>query len=381
MLDTILSLLTNEDSLDIVNSMCPYHVSNRFTCQKCAEVCPTQGLHWENGEWVAAECMYCGKCVSVCPTGVFKLDEDVLLKKALQEEQLIITCAALSKDLPDEIQRKILTIHCLNQLYPELVVSLLAQINNLVIYTEENTCSRCMQFDILKLLQSLDMYGDFTEKIKVISGIEELEAYSGQHRGIEEGSQMGRRDFFKVLFKGGKTTSRKIIEQKLTEFDNHSVDQNQQENEKSRSDLGKRKMLFNGLTKLQQGTIASPLKEVLPFNNLKIEECIFCEICTRLCPANALKIVTEENRRSIQHSIVDCTGCGLCLDVCMAGKLSWGDPVQTEIFLENTPVTLASAEAQQCSNCKEYFYHYPADEELCFPCKKKMEFCKARTST
>lgn len=180
---------------------------------------------------------------------------------------------------------------------------------------------------------------------------------------------MGRRDFFKFFINTGRKTSQKIIAEKL-----NSLDPNSEPSLESNSIYSRKRMLLlRALKKMQPDKNPLNLNILLPFNRLIIEKCNFCEVCTKLCPTHALKIITAEDKKTIQHSVVDCTECGLCLDVCLFGKIRWADQVGTEDFLRNTSAPLASAQAQQCSQCREYFYHYPS-HEMCMHCKNKEEF-------
>ncbi len=47
---------------------------------------------------------------------------------------------------------------------------------------------------------------------------------------------------------------------------------------------------------------------------IKIEDCIFCGMCSRKCPTNALKVDREKKRWGIDR--LKCITCNYCVEVC-----------------------------------------------------------------
>jgi ech hydrogenase subunit F len=69
-----------------------------------------------------------------------------------------------------------------------------------------------------------------------------------------------------------------------------------------------------------------PIKKRPPFtvsrghitNNM--ETCIFCGICQKKCPADAISVARKEKTWEIQR--LKCIACGCCVDVCPKSSLS-----------------------------------------------------------
>lgn len=55
-------------------------------------------------------------------------------------------------------------------------------------------------------------------------------------------------------------------------------------------------------------------KDVRGQIGIDIDKCIFCGICSKKCPANALKVDRNEKSWEIDH--FNCIICGVCKEVC-----------------------------------------------------------------
>jgi NADH-quinone oxidoreductase subunit I len=55
------------------------------------------------------------------------------------------------------------------------------------------------------------------------------------------------------------------------------------------------------------------------------DKCISCSLCARICPADAIKMHSEENCRFPGISYLRCIFCGFCVDVCPVGALEGTD--------------------------------------------------------
>ena len=52
------------------------------------------------------------------------------------------------------------------------------------------------------------------------------------------------------------------------------------------------------------------------------QNCIGCALCARVCPANAISVKTEDEKRVLSIDVDKCTGCGLCVRECPTKTLS-----------------------------------------------------------
>ncbi len=56
---------------------------------------------------------------------------------------------------------------------------------------------------------------------------------------------------------------------------------------------------------------------------LNVEVCIFCGICQKKCPADAITVARKEKTWEIQR--LRCISCGCCVDACPKDSLSMAD--------------------------------------------------------
>jgi len=62
---------------------------------------------------------------------------------------------------------------------------------------------------------------------------------------------------------------------------------------------------------------------------VEIQSCVFCGLCARRCPSQAITVSREEKRLTLEH--LRCVGCAVCVDVCNKSSLSLaGGPVAVQ---------------------------------------------------
>ncbi|MCX7922827.1 MAG: 4Fe-4S dicluster domain-containing protein [Clostridia bacterium] len=57
-----------------------------------------------------------------------------------------------------------------------------------------------------------------------------------------------------------------------------------------------------------------PLKDTRGQVGINIDDCIFCSICSRKCPSDAINVNKAEKSWEINH--FKCVMCGVCAEVC-----------------------------------------------------------------
>jgi len=79
------------------------------------------------------------------------------------------------------------------------------------------------------------------------------------------------------------------------------------------------------------------LKKGEPFKNVRghlsgvnIDQCIFCGICARKCPSDAL--VVNKAEKSWEVDQFKCVVCGLCQDVCPKKCINMDDNHKTAAY-------------------------------------------------
>lgn len=372
MLKSVLSLLDENIKIDIRSSLCGHTYSNKFTCNLCGENCPTNGLVWRDNTWMIEDCNYCGKCVAACPSHVFKLEEDYLLKKAQSNKQFLLTCNVFVEQIKNTSSFPMVNITCLNQLYPELILYLMAKQETLNIYFEPEKCSQCHNFNYSSLLREIQKIGDFSNKINLITQEQDLTDLT---IAANNGDTLNRREFLNTMFRRSKRISLEVINESISDYNRFFYD-NETENMKYKVKPEKRLLLLMALQNFNQRNLSYHLEE-LPYQYLHVDKCEFCELCVKLCPSGALEIRQSGDSKSLHYWPLRCNGCGLCQDACMAGEMTWGKNMELEdLFQKKGEIILAEAKAGTCGKCKEAGYFYPQDEaeHICYPCylKNKM---------
>ncbi len=366
MLKSLLSTLNKSERITIRSTLCGHTYSTRFSCSHCLDNCPTQGLVWQDNEWKIDDCNRCGKCVSVCPSHVFKLDEDLLIQSCRSNKRIILTCDVLQDNMPEKSKTDVSSIACLCQLYPELVLNLLAEQPELYIYVATDKCRQCLGFDRQELQGQIEALGEFSRQVNWIERVEDLPALTEENGA----KSMNRREFMGNMWRRGKRASLEIINEKISDYAKILDDGSCPTSTEQEVQPQKRLRLLMALRAFEQQEVDYEVG-ILPYQHLQVEQCDFCGICTQLCPGQALVIRDSEGSKSLYYMSHKCTGCGLCQKVCLMGKVSWGRPMHMDELLATQTIFLAEADETSCRLCGDKLFLYPQNQDqTCFDCKQ-----------
>ncbi|MDK2822925.1 MAG: energy-converting hydrogenase subunit [Clostridia bacterium] len=361
-IEKLVSFLEYLSPVIVRPSLCSNNITPKSSCQKCMEICPTQGITLDKNSIKINDCISCGLCVTVCPNHVFKLNEDQLLEvKEDNNDTLIISCSPLYTKLENKYKNYVTKINCLGQLYPELVLKLLATFRKVVIFQDANHCKQCLQAEI-KILSDLEEYKnvfiDFDNKLFFVNKVADLIPFI-KTSNIQPAS--GRRSFFKSIFTGSKTLSKQILNSALENLD-------AKDNEKiEKLKPLKKQYLLEALKNHNNVN----LSVTLPTKKLKLTNCNFCGVCSRLCPANAIQIKNESEYKQLIFIPGLCTGCNICRDVCFYQGLDWSVNLTVKDLISTQPQILGEAEKRTCEKCQQDYFELTNDENnLCFLCKR-----------
>ncbi len=368
MLKSVMSLLNEPNDIVIRSSLCGHTYSNKFSCSLCVDNCPTQGLVWRDNTWQAEDCNRCGQCVAICPSHVFKLDEDSLVKKCQTNKPALLTCDVLLNGIKDSYNGLIVNMSCLNQLYPELLLYILAEQGQLNIYLEPEKCSQCYEFKCQNLIDKIQAIGDFKARINWIENREGLPDLAVQN----EAPVMNRREFLGTMLRRGKKASVEVINETISDYNQLFADNSNQNNGKLKAQPEKRLKLLMALQVFNQKNIAYEITE-LPYRYVQVDKCQFCGICSKLCPGDALEIKESDDSKSLHYWPLKCNGCGLCQNACVMGEVNWGKAMQIEDLIKKKgEILLAAAKADNCNSCGEKTFFYPDNQEhSCYVCRLK----------
>ena len=191
---------------DIRSELCSRVLSPLSSCRSCQDICPAQALSFAQQAWHVQGCLGCGLCVTACPNHVFKLDEDALLAAASPDKPLTVSCRHNPAPGGSE-----LSINCLAQLYPELVLRLLDQTQELVLFADEQICDGCPNHWFAQgLLLQLAPFGLPLDRLRLITRPQDYTAYTAA-----KGEKSSRREFFRQLLGDTKRSSQRAVVQSV----------------------------------------------------------------------------------------------------------------------------------------------------------------------
>lgn len=349
------SILESVSPIKIRKNLCSRIISPRSSCTNCVKTCPTSSITINSYSIEVNKCSYCGLCSAICPNQAFYLEEDSLLYNSKNQNPLILTCRRYLQSL--KINNNISpNVNCLWQLYPELLLKLLANSQKVVVLVNQEICDCCLKFDYTDLNKNLFEFKNIFEdnllvKLRIINTPKEVELLISSLIK-EESINSNRRHFFKSIFSSSKVLPQKAVNTTLENITGEIA--NQASNVNQKQNTAKRKRYISEI--LAKLSVANTL-EALPYQKLVLSNCNFCGACSKLCPTQALQISQEENSKTITYHPARCNECKLCTDICFFKGLSWFGQVTIEEFISKQPLVLGRSAEKTCEKCKETFWN------------------------
>ena len=119
------------------------------------------------------------------------------------------------------------------------------------------------------------------------------------------------------------------------------------------------------------------------------DSCVFCGLCAKACPADAIKVDRKEKLWEVDTE--SCVKCGACIDKCPKGSLSFGGAAEEAAPAEPAEPakkSIASVKEGECIGCNACVNQCPADaippvvesewnleEEKCIGCGACVDAC------
>ena len=333
--------------LFIQQHLCSKIISPVSQCHICQDICPQHSLQLVEDKWQINDCTKCGLCVAHCPQQVFQLDYPTLLQQADNEKILSLACLNYPNAPAD-----CLKVQCLQQFSPLHLLTLSQKYKKVVVYLAQTTCDQCQHHWYCSLLTlQLEQYHLQQEKIEIIN----------LQPAAKNEEQNKRRSFFQEVFRDSKSASSNFLSEKLNQW----LDPFDMAKETQPS------LVLPSLRQVLAGYYQEQAIEPntsLPMRQLECSSCHFCSACTAVCPHQALTINENGETKSLLYNPALCTQCGLCLDICLAKKLSWGEKLTIEQLLSTQ--TLRQSPAYTCSSCGHTYHSDPPSEDnLCHFCR------------
>ncbi|MEH7179886.1 4Fe-4S binding protein [Neobacillus vireti] len=324
-------------SLRVEPNLCAHLISPKSTCQSCVDHCPTKSISFSKKQIeIDDHCLECGLCSTVCPTNALLFNRpplnqviSELVHLCEQNEIVYLHCEKMTVSDRDVTT---LTVPCLGMIPREAWVTVLNKCQNLTIYHSDTSCTSCEITTGERVWKKELHAGEKMagSSIEITSDI----TYSAKHKSFDQ----DRRAFLSGFFNEIKATNKLAIKELLGSSEVSSYQERRQENTHSKvkrelagvshhlyekmtgeSALPYMNKRFFLLTQLEENETLQKQKDIrLPTIT---DDCNFCGACTILCPTAALKMDTDNNRKSITLDPAKCVDCSLCEDICFTKSI------------------------------------------------------------
>ncbi|MGB3211678.1 MAG: 4Fe-4S dicluster domain-containing protein [Desulforhopalus sp.] len=279
---------------------------NTNQCTRCLDVCPSHALALNGREIVLDEtqCSGCMACVTTCPQDALACDIDLdeLLYTIKTGRDVIVSCVRQTQTQPDEV-----VVPCVGVFSKQSLTAIAVSDCRSVTFDMQG-CSKCVNREVATAFMAdyklvIENLLDIASSHLVISPISEQ-----SHNAVVD-----RRSYltsFKKFIVGG--TKKRLTSEPAS---SHHPTNNE------------RRVPYK--TKLVQNLIVDQTedarKKILSIlgNSLSVNDnCTCCPLCKGICPTGAIKIERSEQGKKIKFEMLDCSGCGLCVEFCKKGALS-----------------------------------------------------------
>ncbi len=336
-------------------------------CSYCIDICPVNALSFSHdGIEINADCLECGLCAGVCPTGALGIQEPTelaLLDKVAiigeREGTPVIGCRP-----QQDLNPKGILIPCLGSLSWELLLTLDSGSFPVYIVQSKEKCSECpVKGGGEQFLEQLKTSRELLTLLDMPKGAIQVLAKAPQLKALKKADiqDPSRRAFFRSVFTGAKQVPRTMLNAVLEE--------------PKAEERGIKAAKGTDTTRLYllKRSLSGKSAQIKDFETLKQIElastCYFCKACSILCPLGAIK-QTAENQLVLDTG--KCTGCNLCVDVCMHKSLTLGPGNLSQVCREEK-VVLAQGVQAKCQECGQKMIS-SEPKEICFICERKAQW-------
>jgi ferredoxin len=332
MMSVIESFLSRlSESLAINSSLCSRVRHKDSDCSDCLDACASGAINITRpgGKVVVnwERCTSCGECIPVCSNSVFemKLVEKTKLLSIVSQSiknsrEAVFACHNKQTDTTAGITTLAFADHKL------MIKTVIMGAERILLLTDD--CTKCRHENCLNTIYreistAKDIFNKAGLSIEIKTAPYHSNGKTFSKRLPENDTKvMNRREFFNFVKKRTKKNIGEVI---------YSVSENDNEKAKTRlainseklkslfiddiKNLGGEKLLFNLIS-----------SGYLPNVKINEETCKRCGICSKICPFNVLQ-PEYETVKGIRHIktvnivIGSCTGCSLCLNVCMSKSI------------------------------------------------------------
>ncbi len=323
--------------LNVEPNLCTHLISPKSACHSCVQHCPTKSISFSKKQIEIDEnCLECGICSTVCPTNALLLIRpplnqviSELVHQCEQNDIVYLNCERMPF-----LDRHVtsFTVPCLGMIPREAWVTVMSKCQNLTIYFSDAGCSSC------EIITGERVWKEELHAGETMAGCSMKFMSTINPSGEKKHFDKNRRAFISSFFNEIKATNKLAIKELLGSSEILSYQEKRRENtlskvkreleevshqlyEKMTNEsalpyMNKRAFLMN---QLQENESLQKQRDIrLPAIT---DDCNFCGACTILCPTDALKMETENNRQSITLQPAKCLDCSLCEDICFTKSI------------------------------------------------------------
>ncbi len=305
-LASLLNLVAEQhQTTNFVPHRCLRKRLNTNNCSRCLDSCSSGALYLRGREIVLdkTSCTGCMTCVAVCPQDALtsKLDADGLLTYLDQKTNVQISCGRQRRFYPDEI-----IVPCIGVFSKPMLAAMGLRTCGSVVFNLAG-CIACPNRHSSEVFKK-----DINEVVDVLSDVMQSELIISETNKETELIEVDRRSYLTNLKNALSKASKNH-----PAFEVKSIEP---------EPVGKRRIPQK--TRLIQDIIrdldAVSGKRILSLfgNSLSVnKECTSCPLCKGICPTGAIKMERSEQGKKLKFEILDCSGCGLCVEFCRENAL------------------------------------------------------------
>lgn len=280
---------------------------NTNKCQWCVESCRFGALNVSNRKIVldTAQCTGCMSCVAACPQDALVSDFDFggLLNSFQKGADVVVSCIHQAQNHPEEI-----TLPCVGILSKQVLAAMLLSGCRSVTFNLVG-CEECRNREVS------DAFGvECKQTDRKFSDIHSAKVIFVTQNKQSQNPTVDRRSYLKKLRDVATDVSKQSF------LPNNAPPLSEVRN-------GRRIPLKTQLIRKLLTNLHGDSKKkihVLFGRNLSInEECNCCPMCKGICPTGAIKIDRSDQGKKIRFEMLDCSGCGLCVEFCKKNALSF----------------------------------------------------------
>ena len=313
--------------------------SSKSNCEKCYDACPHDAIElYKKGIKITDKCNYCGICTSYCPSNAIS---DGGRKFCRHRDEIFVVCSQQEKK---DIKDPNIRVDCLRLFSSKILLNLYIRgIRKIQINIDK--CEDCSYSHNIE--EELAFANEILKKLnKPLMKIEEMELdmiYEGLKKSEEIKSEqtVDRRNFFKQLAKEIFSVGYEIAPPTMKEDG------------------------WKGLIQIIKTLETEETKGVSLYNvHIDNEKCIECNACIKLCPEKIWNKIDD----GLQTEAYNCTGCGLCKDICPTKA------IHIEKDVRITGLKVEENKIKTCNTCEKEFSTYLEEKHTCSKCIGKIVF-------